>query len=476
MKSSRFEGTPDKNFDLSASPESELPKDAIQQPEALPIKQLAEKIASVDPKPPARLEELRFELGMLSEREKRSVLLNEELIYKRTSELEARLESKRRELSSGHRGRFSANKFKKFISSLLAGVALFAGSAKSESVRSESTTEHQTNSIERTEKAIKLEISRFADTVGFDCSLSLGNGDGKYILHIGQIHKTPYNLTNAVQHARVIDYQKSIADFISSLVNDRSSTTNVFTEGFTAEDEGVCNEIRLSIKSDLDNLAFDLNSYRMLTALHSKHSSGMTDLKIFMTQLNYLFRAKLNELEKYFQSHPEATGNFNEQEKQDFERSLKYAREMFVGSNAYPGEDAIFYYGAAEKLFLDGKIYRKAAEARASNAAAFKIDDTIDDAIKKMGSASTKEESDNLAMEVGKLKASEKKITYDIREDVALRILGDFARTNNQQVIPLVYGASHDFSDNVLKWNKSHPKQPFGLIKVWRSKELDKKK
>ena len=426
MKSSGFENIPDNNLDLPTS--------------------LAER-------------------GALPEQEKLSVLFDEELIYERT-----------RRFSSEHRERSLSQKVKNVLSSFLAGAALFAESARSEDLNRESAKNHPTNSIEQVEQAIKLEISKIAARTGFGCSLLLDNGIGKYILHIGQIHATPHNLTNATKRASVIDYQKSIAELISSLVNEQPSAANVFSEGFTTEDESICNEIRLNVKEDLAELAPDLNSYHALPVLYAKHSRGLTHLKMFMTQLNYLFQNKFSDLEKHFQSQSEMIGDLDEPEKRGFEQSLKDAREMFIGTETRPDEDAIFYYGAADKLFLDGKIYRKAAEARASNETAFKIDDLIDDAIEKMNDVRTKEELNRSVMEIAKLRASEKKLTYDIREDVALRILGDFGTTNNQQVIPLVYGASHDFSDNVLKWNKSHPKQPFGLIKVWRQKEPDQTK
>ncbi len=426
MKSSGFENIPDNNLDLPAS---------------------------------------SVERGALPEQEKLSVLLDEELIYEQT-----------RKFSSKGGKRPLSQKIKKTLSSLLAGAALFVEPAKSEGVGTETAINGPTNSLDKVEQTIKLEISKLAEATGFGHSLSLDNGKGKYILHIGQIHSTPYNLTNAAQRARVINYQKSIAELISLIVNEQPSTTNVFSEGFTTEDESICNEIRLNVKRDLDKLALDINSYRTLSALYTEHSRGLTHLKMFMTQLNYLFRSKLNEMEKYFESHSEVVAHFNGQEKWDFEQSLKDAREIFIGTEAEGEEDAIFYYGGDAKLFLDGKIYRKAAEARASNKAAFKIDDLIDDAIEKMNDVKTKEELNRSVMEIAKLRASEEKLTYDIREDVALRILGDFGATNNQQVIPLVYGTSHDFSDNVLKWNKSHPKQPFGLIKVWRPREPDKTK
>jgi hypothetical protein len=62
--------------------------------------------------------------------------------------------------------------------------------------------------------------------------------------------------------------------------------------------------------------------------------------------------------------------------------------------------------------------------------------------------------------------------TLDGREDTTMELVGEFAKTSDQQTFPLVYGAAHDFTRAVLKWNEEHPDQQFNLVTVKSKDEL----
>jgi len=54
------------------------------------------------------------------------------------------------------------------------------------------------------------------------------------------------------------------------------------------------------------------------------------------------------------------------------------------------------------------------------------------------------------------------KVVMDDRENVALeRIVQDFPQGNNSVI--LIYGASHDFRDNIAEWNRTHPNMKYSL-------------
>lgn len=105
-------------------------------------------------------------------------------------------------------------------------------------------------------------------------------------------------------------------------------------------------------------------------------------------------------------------------------------------------KDMIEFYAP---VTLGGKVRLRGAESRALNDRAFAMTD--------------KERKDEKLV---------KKIIFDDREDFAVRRMLEHSK---QKIIPILFGAGHDFSDNVAEYNKTAKKKvsqgrslPFGTL------------
>lgn len=64
------------------------------------------------------------------------------------------------------------------------------------------------------------------------------------------------------------------------------------------------------------------------------------------------------------------------------------------------------------------------------------------------------------------------KATFGDREDVAVKLIAGHASTTEQAVFPLVYGAAHDFTYAVMKWNLENPTKQFNLVTIGGKQKL----
>lgn len=396
------------------------------------------------------------------------ILKRDEEIWARTEALEAKLEEGQAVAPNKKRSTSKALRFaKKSFHSLLLGAAVLGASegiaegSEQMPKKSSDTTKHQevgkrTLTDREWHEKVGLHCNTLARASGFTISLSVDNGKGPYILHIGQTHKTPYNLTNETQRLNVMQSQRANERFISGLIEENSSLTNIFTEGLTLENEKAANGGRTTVRELLELIQPDKECYRKIILVHESVLKMLeaTPTPKLTTHLNYLFQKRLTLLDNYFRDYGSKIAmTKNEKAVLQKDREGAYKKLVPVEQLKSFGADAVFYYGGDEKLFLDGKTMRKAAETDATNAAAFEDDDKIARLYEGISRSKT-------ADEVKKLRA------FDFREEKAVEIMGQFARTNKAPVIPLVYGSAHRFDKAVDDYNKKHPNQKFGLIEA----------
>lgn len=139
----------------------------------------------------------------------------------------------------------------------------------------------------------------------------------------------------------------------------------------------------------------------------------------------------------------------------DHAAAIQRGREKYTQADLLRDRKNILYeHGAATLLALEGKVALRASE-------------------------------DFVAHLDGKLLLSMPRVAYEIRtnaqqtfkefieqqmytkrEDSVLEIIDDkYCNETNSNHL-LVYGASHDFKDNIERWNTLHPDKKFSLIKI----------
>jgi len=106
--------------------------------------------------------------------------------------------------------------------------------------------------------------------------------------------------------------------------------------------------------------------------------------------------------------------------------------------------DNVYIMGAARKLYLDGKINLIPAETDEGNdegtrAAHFTHDPNSDPNFQK---------------------------TVTERNDIALARITSDPQFKNMKFIPVIFGAGHNFEDNIKNYNKGNPSDTLGLIEI----------
>lgn len=139
----------------------------------------------------------------------------------------------------------------------------------------------------------------------------------------------------------------------------------------------------------------------------------------------------------------------------DHAAAIKRGREKYTQADLIRDRENILYeHGAATLLALEGKVALRASE-------------------------------DFVAHLDGKLLLSMPRVAYEIRtnaqqtysefvehilyakrEDSVLEIMAYKYGTGTNSNHVLVYGASHDFKDNIKRWNSLHTDKKFSLIKI----------
>ncbi|HTE48669.1 MAG TPA: hypothetical protein VK675_02065 [Candidatus Paceibacterota bacterium] len=294
-------------------------------------------------------------------------------------------------------------------------------------------------------KKTGFDMMSIAEKAGFKARLDVDNGEGSYIVHLGQEHlqgaafEAMTEAERAAAYRNIISTQKNLEQIVLALsMNGSGSQTNVFSEGIleTATIQTVYaeNRERLS-KITLGKGCFleVLGSYRRMTV-------GRDDTDAPRIALTYLHRQKLKELQEYFLSRgdeynpakkdsgsPQESAKSPQKELTPYEkfemekewmsrmdaRNFEARRQMdeivaerlkgipehpafdtlkqefdFVQkamTNHYDtfGRDAIYLAGAVDKLAVEGKIAIVGTEEAAANIVA-------SEALKKMVEAKKK--------------------------------------------------------------------------------------
>ncbi len=290
-------------------------------------------------------------------------------------------------------------------------------------------------------------------------------GGEKTILHIGQTH-LPGRLietTSPTELKRVITSQKNIEKLLLYL-KEKGVTDTVYVEGQTPEEKrGDLDEVKTHVTENRAKFQNDVlaSSLEMANSSSDDDGPGMRDVlgEGIVAQTLYSDKCELEreylKIKGEYQNF-QKTGHADEQYQKTFEKHAKDNIPQLIENIKLQAEklgedelirgDNIYAWGAAEKLYAEGKINLLPAEdqaARDKTDAPFSFKERI---------ASIPD------------KEYKPEYRHRLREDAALGIINQDKST--QRVIPLIYGSGHNFTEAVDGFNHKAASAKFGLVKL----------
>ncbi|MCI0532712.1 hypothetical protein L0Y49_00665 [bacterium] len=271
-----------------------------------------------------------------------------------------------------------------------------------------------------------------------------------YIIHIGQAHIHQDYLQNAAVRSETVAIQKNM-EYVLLHLNERGAH-GIWGEGFSDTDSAVSLKEQVEfIKRNILAIPLTPDGFDKFAAVYYEVFINKSYNILYAEYVQYYLKQKFAELEAHFTKNADAGPNpFNNPDTAKLIGFLKKVLDLDLR-----GKDAPHYTGAVLKLYFENKIDLLPAE-----------DEVV---VSAAGAARKKVQESGTPTELEEARALFDKYAIDMREDIAIKKIGDDPTAGgNAAIIPLVYGSFHDFSDNVKKRNKSHGEgeTDFGLIKL----------
>ncbi len=355
---------------------------------------------------------------------------------------------------------------KKYLRILLAGAILTSGGKMAYEKYEEHTEEKAT--IEYVKSSGLLEI---AEKSGFDLKVDVANGDGPYIAHIGYMHsyklETPSaELLNELLHDAILqNNQDSERLLIALKEKNEPRKAVVFTEGYDEKSIGFFEFISAE-KNKITAIGISEGAIGELSDIISGLPPKEKLPKVARTSFEYLVSKKLSEL---------SLNGISLDNKRL--AVLKSICEKKLGSfDLRSINERILKEGSALKLYIDGQYQIVPAEnsevideIRQEEATLSNLSRKLGELAKlaKAGSKEASEKYGKLAFQYIILKERlHKDKVLSARENYAVKLIRSAAAAQkaDRGVISMLYGASHDFSDNVKENNRLDGGTKIGLI------------
>lgn len=321
-----------------------------------------------------------------------------------------------------------------------------------------------------------VDFSLLAHEIGSKSKMLVDNGNGRYVVHIGQSHYLEG--LQWTKHADTVEAsQRRVESLLLHLNQMDPSTTNIFHEGICDNQiSDFCEDVRTKIEDSLR-----AGNYKAVETLHEDMEPKLSKAWA-RTLVAYLFKTRIDSLAP---NAPELI-SLSTRLSQTLGEDLK---NLYIGS-------------ASDKMLVEGKVRMLPAERERTMDEKEKLDSKlkshkheisvthqlIADRSKELQKLTEqhaakkiiRKEAQKLGGEIAglKVKALELQKQFDEvlmpeyeemiftgREDDALEKIDELA-DSTQKIIPLVYGRAHDFSDNIKKYNLEHPDHKIGLIQI----------
>lgn len=316
-----------------------------------------------------------------------------------------------------------------------ARVVAFAAALFGAGVVTESVSNHLKNeaAIADTVEKDALKLEGLADK--FKTEVQVEGGD-QTILHIAQQHNEG-SLKEFGGVDNIIKSQKHIEELLTFL-KEKGIADTVYEEGIN---EQVLTDINQIKQLAIENVDGVLKSIQDPTFGFSESTQARC---LYAARCELLQRANEQDsnyqlkIKSGFPRSPDAESRIQELRRKAAE----------IGNNELIRGDNVYVWGAGVKMYSEGKINLRPAQ-----------DDNAD---KETMAPYTLQETVPAILNGGYKPA----FRHAIRENAAIDLIAKDAPTLKEKIIPLVYGAGHNFTGAVKDWDKKVGSQKFGLTRV----------
>lgn len=343
---------------------------------------------------------------------------------------------------------------------------------------------------------------------GFEVKLAVEVEKGQpYIIHIGQQHQTRDLFRNSLDEDEIISVQQNIYNLLKELTSVSQEINAIGLEGLTPtflDDLQYFREVNNILKTDEIFLPSNPEALRKLRSFEADlmqiyNDENEASYSWVEKATIYAFKLKLEELMNFYHENPtlvekmDAEARKTEEEwatfiggepqytplldqAQDFMNFLETRSFLASGSKSYflslGGGTMLYIEGSFGEVILieDPELMKEAGlfldELYALNAITSEQQNNM-----------TEEELRKLQDKVEQLKKKSDSEIFEGRESAVLTNISRWITDHpdqQQSFFPIVYGAAHDFENNVRDHNSGSKEPKFGLITLTPQELIDR--
>lgn len=329
------------------------------------------------------------------------------------------------------------------------------------------------------------------------------------IVYLGQSHHMVNSDVNFSRKKEIINSQREISTFLTSISSGYDQKLKVFTEGYSEEYKKLfelfndASELVKNIssfedlKKNYESIEFVSGGERVMPTINKIFGDKLVSMGFEeVSPLNYVkgnqnFKLTPSGIFPKDKSYTETNDNQSlivgatdilsvkglidiepseifevniESQGQKIKEKLKRIEQIFA--NTFIGEIHENLDGVLKSI-INNSLPNDIGQTR-TNIFGGDMGSYTSNFIKKLADShdcKVNKECQELTREIIEKDIPElRKICLDKREDVAIEMIAK--KIKDEKFVSLVYGSGHDFTRAVKKWNDSHPEQQFNLVTV----------
>lgn len=304
---------------------------------------------------------------------------------------------------------------------------------------------------------------------GMESMLQIPSTNGKYFVHIGQRHSVDdyyADMENTNQETSQLNIERFLTD---------AKIKTAYLELESEETIKFLYEIRDIQQNQISKIP---NNYQGLKELHRLNISQVNKIGIEYGQgidhWGYVVSIKLEEIKKSLEDKPELFTAIPDQDEAKLAQALgktykpqtteEIIADIGVILKLYEGESINTRIGTGAKMYFDGKLQIYPTETEKENEEGYTASIDLIELQRDLTNASTQEDKDKILAKIEEAKSVVYKETMGDREKVAIDLVTASPPFKDAKISTIIYGAAHDFSEEVMRANQTNPSEQRGLI------------
>ena len=306
----------------------------------------------------------------------------------------------------------------------------------------------------------------------FDPRLDIYNDDGTYLIYFPQRHKSTDAAENSKYRSTIVAWQRSIEQCLLDAQKEDSSFKTIFAEGVDSQCAVNFTMLRV-LKYSVDQLECKAGVWsQLLRIIKCFANDPQEDVR---EMGRYIVAPKFIEFKKKFPTSVPSGKKGSEDDALDYARLTQI---LFPHGEEKYDHDDVYMLGASIKMAIDGTATVLGAETAAGSDNAFaafrerlgSIDRAKNQLRKELnGARGNSEKVDEIIrafnQKVREISETSDRLIFEEREKIALECIDARRAAGEGRFLPIVFGAAHDFSNNVRDFNAER-REKLGLIEL----------